>query len=156
METETSADLTLFEKPLPYANHSGLPSEEVAAAIAKDNGFRQIVKQLSDWRNANINQGTMFDRKVYMPPDSPFERMRVAKVAVSEDDVVGGLADATEAIAFHGGLKWESENPDESDILNQWAADVNLDDKVRQMWRETFTYSHFFFKLFHKINYCLS
>jgi hypothetical protein len=85
----------------------------------------------------------MFDRQSYTPPDNPYDMMRTARRAVLEDDIVAGAADATEAIAFSGGLKWESSDPDDADVFNQLAADLNLDDLIRVMWRESFTLDMF-------------
>jgi hypothetical protein len=110
--------------------------------IARDPQVRQLAQQLSSWvetaRSYGSGQASMFDRTLYTPPDSPYERMRVAQHAVANDDVISGIADATEALAFHGGLKWESSDPNEADLMNQLSADLNLDDVIRSMWRELF------------------
>lgn len=125
-------------KPLGIMNTTAI----AVGDLVRQPAVQQLANQLGQWvehaRSYGPNRPSMFDRALYTPPDSPYERMRVAQHAVANDDVVSGIADATEALAFHGGLKWESSDPNESDLMNQLSADLNLDDVIRSMWRELF------------------
>jgi len=143
-EVEATSDLMLPDgRPLGLINTTPIAT----GAIAKDPEMARLAREVGNWvekaRAGVVRRGGMFDRTMYNPPDSPYEQMRVARHAVTEDDVVGGVADATEALAFLGGLKWESEEADEADIFNQLSADLNLDAKIREMWRELFTTDQF-------------
>lgn len=108
--------------------------------LAESREFREIASQLSRWVNnsrARSVNSSMFNRDRYLPPDNPYDQMRAARHAVQTDDIVGGVADLSESLAFTG-IKWESENADEADALNQLSADLNLDAVVRAMYREQF------------------
>jgi hypothetical protein len=143
-EVEATSQLWLPDgRPVGMQNESPVSS----GAIAADRSVQQLVRQLGNWietsrQNVGDRAG-MFNRSLYVVPDSPYAQMRVARLAVRQDDVVGGVADATEALAFDGGQKWESSNPDDADVFNQISADINLDAKIREMWRETFTVDQF-------------
>ena len=107
-----------------------------------DPKMRQLANQLSRWvdqARATTNRATMFDRGKYVSSDNVYDQMRTARAAVKDDDVVSSTAELTEGMAFQG-VKWESEESDEADIFNQMAAEQNLDDVVRKIWREEFTY----------------
>lgn len=141
-EVEAVSDLTLADgRPLGVINATTL----AAGDIGRDPQVQSLVREMSRWVDISRPpaQGGMFDRQVYVPPDNPYDQMRTARRAVLEDDIVGGVADATEAIAFSGGLKWESSDPDDADVFNQMAADLDLDGAIRAMWRESFAIDQF-------------
>lgn len=122
-------------------NFSGLPDTVVTGSA----DFREAASQLQTWvhRTRQGGTSTLFNRGVFMPPDNPYEEMRAARAAVQHDDIVSGVAENTEGLAF-GGIKWEAENPDDADVFNQLSAELNLDGVVRAMYREDFTYSQVF------------
>lgn len=104
--------------------------------------MRQVAAQLSRWvdqTRAVTNRSTLFDRAAYVPSENVYDQMRMARAAVQNDDIVGGIAEVTEGLAFDG-VKWESRDADDSDVFNQMAAEQDLDAVVRRMWREQFTY----------------
>lgn len=104
--------------------------------------MRQLAADMTRWVNqarAATNRSSMFDRGAYAVPDNPYEQMKYARKAVATDDVVGGVAEITEGLAFDG-VKWESSEPDEADIFNQMAGEQQLDAVVRRIYREEFTY----------------
>jgi hypothetical protein len=108
-----------------------------------DPKMRQMAAQLSRWvdnARAATNRSSMFDRGAYVAPDNQYRQMSIARTAVQNDDIVGGIAELTESLAFQG-IKWESSEPDEADVFNQISAEIDMDALVRKMYRETFTYS---------------
>ncbi len=144
MDIEINSDLLLPDgQAIGVANQTGVATGE----IARDPQVKRLMREVSSWieqaRRRGTSRASMFDRNVYVPPDNPYEQMRVARIAMAEDDIVSGVADATEALAFHGGLKWESSDPDEADVLNQLSAEINLDGKIREMWRDLFSSDQF-------------
>lgn len=111
--------------------------------IAESRAVKGLMTQLTDWvqtARAGSANGGLLDRSAYTLPENPYNAMKQARTAVRTDDIVGGVADATEALAFEGGIKWEAAETDDADLFNQLSADWNLDAKIREMWRETFTY----------------
>lgn len=118
-------------------NQSGLPDAQVVV------GLDRTIREVATWADsvrAAAQRPSMFDRSAYAAPDNPYRQMEMAKQALINDDVVSGVADVTEGLAFQG-IKWESGEADEADIFNQLSADINLDEFVRTWHREDYTYS---------------
>jgi hypothetical protein len=143
-EVEATSELWLpGGRPLGVINQTTIATGE----IAEDPEVKKLASALGQWveksRQSSVVGASMFNRSLYQVPNTPYDQMRVARHAVREDDIVSGVADASEALAFDGGLKWESSNPDDADVFNQLSADLNLDGKIREMWRECFTVDQF-------------
>lgn len=149
-EVEVSSDLTYDGgKPIQIINAG---TEIATGDIAKDPEVQRLAGQLSQWvQNARAGAistmpgpggggGGMLDRNGWSWHENPYQNMRAIRDAIVYDDIMGGVAEATEALAFEGGLKWEAANPDDADIFNQMAADWNLDNVIRMMWRDCFRY----------------
>jgi len=106
---------------------------------------RKVARQVARWMGGEDPRSrgggpNMINRQSYSAPSTPFATMHVAHQAVENDDVVGGVVDVTEGLMFQG-QQFESEDQEESDIFNQIARDLNLDELARQWHREEFTYS---------------
>jgi hypothetical protein len=140
-EIEVSSDLSrLAGRDVAVINSSPIALGD----IGQDPSVQKLAREMSRWMDMSRPfKGSMFDRNVYTPPDNPYEIIRTCRRALQNDDIIGGVADATEAIAFGGGLRWESPLPDEADVFNQMSADLNLDDVIRVMWRENFAIDQF-------------
>lgn len=102
----------------------------------------RVARQIASWVQStrSNNRPSIFNRVAYIAPDNPYALMETAHNAVDNDDVVGGVADVTEGLMLQG-IKWESENAQDTDVFNQMARDLNLDEFARQWHREEFTYS---------------
>jgi hypothetical protein len=101
---------------------------------------REIARWTDEIRSRGKNAPSIFNRQAYVAPDNPYSQMQIAKNAVENDDVVGGVADVTEGLIFQG-IKWEAEESDDADIFNQVNRDLNMDDVARTWHRMMFTYS---------------
>lgn len=125
----------------PVINHSGLPD----TLISGDESMREIAGKLSRWidnaRSASTRTN-LFDRGAYVPPDNVYDEMLAARKAVVNDDMVAGVHEITESFALQG-VKWEGPSPDEADVFNQINQNINLDNVIRSMWKEVYTYSQF-------------
>lgn len=120
-----------------FLNMSGLPDTRVEGSL------REVASQLTRWvtdQRTTSARSSLFDRSAYVAPDNPYEQMRIARMAVANDDVVSGAAEVTEGLIFQG-LKWESESADDADVFNQISRDINLDGYVRVAHREMYTTS---------------
>jgi hypothetical protein len=87
--------------------------------------------------------GSLFQRDRYITPDRLFDQFRVAYDAAESDDVVSGILDSTEALAFNR-ISFSAEDEDEEDIWNQILFDLDLETRLREMWRELFICSQFY------------
>ena len=122
-------------------NATDVPTEEVM----KSKALEPIMSALVRWGNdmkPPTRAGNLFDRDRYVSPANIFDEMRLAYAAAERDDVVAGVLEATESLAL-AKMSLFSEDPDEEDIYNQIAGDLDLDSRLREMWREMFTVSQF-------------
>lgn len=121
-----------------YVNASGLPDRDVQPSL------REVASKLSDWMRGNQarnGRSNLFQRNKYASPDNPYDQMRVARTAVSDDDIVSSAADATTGLLLQD-VRWESEDNAIADVFNQISADIDLDTYLRIVLREEFTESH--------------
>ncbi len=87
--------------------------------------------------------GSIFDRDRFVTPKRFIDQIDVARDAVAHDDVVSGIVESTESLAF-GRLAIETDDPDEEDIWGQISIDIDLDSRLREMWRELATVSQIY------------
>lgn len=142
LEVMTDADGTVI------INESGVPTAEVigalqgisdasreSAALHRDPAMDAIVKWVSDTKgNAYKRRGGLLDRDKYVAPENIFDKMRVCYEA-SKDDIVASFLDSSEALAFSR-IAVECDDPDETDIWQQICDDIDLDNRMREIWRE--------------------
>lgn len=126
-------------------NSTDIPTSEVYGAMTGQQ--RQLLAALGSWtgqtRGLNRRNGNLFHRDRYVLPDSVFEQMETAYHAVENDDVVSGVLDSTESLAFSR-MSFNAEDLDEQEVYNQIAEQIDLDSRLREMWRELFTVSQFY------------
>lgn len=103
-------------------------------------GMRQIASQVQSWLNGQRAAAGTVQRPEFNRYDNVFEEMALAREAMRHDYVVSNFAEIAEGLALQG-TKWESSDWLTQDIFNQMAAEQNLDDLVRKMFRENFSVS---------------
>lgn len=129
-----SREIATTEAGVPWINATGVESYDL------DTKVDRVGREIANWLNQTRQRPDFYNRVAYVIPDNPYSQMRTARTAVENDDIVGGVCDVTEGLIFQG-LKWESQDAEASDIFNQWAADVNLDELARQWHREEFIHA---------------
>lgn len=98
--------------------------------------------------NPDVNQRqALFERNEYRTPRDIFSEFRLANKLVMSDDIVSGICELTENLAIQR-HKWETVDLDEEDIWRQISIDLELDQRLKEMWREAFTYSQFYVAMF--------
>lgn len=125
-------------------NDTDIDTSDVIKAVQGNN---PEMAALMRWSQGVQRQGGLFERDRYVMPGKVYEQMEVARHAALHDDVVSGVIDGTESLAF-GKVDFESEDEDEENIWNQIAADIDLDSRLREMWREEFTVSQVYTAIF--------
>ncbi len=120
-------------------NTSDLSTDFIATSIAAEH---PEVASLMRWSQQIDNRkgGGLIERDKYVTPRGIFDQMRVAQQAADRDDVVSGVLETTEALAFNK-MSVQSDDEDEENIWNQIIDDIDLDSRIREMWREMFTVS---------------
>lgn len=113
----------------------------------------QVRRALASWAediqpNYPVRDGGRPGRQGYWPrdryvtPGKVFEQMALAYQAL-DDDIVGAVADTSEAIAFQK-VAFQCEDQDQDDVWSQIGRDLNLDNFLRVAWRELLTVSQFY------------
>jgi hypothetical protein len=106
----------------------------------------RVYRALANWAEESGRPSrrdhSIFSRDRYVTPSKIFEQMAVAYDAL-DDDLVGNVADTSEAIAFQK-VEFESSDEDQEDVWGQIGRDLDLDGWMRQAWRELFTVSQFY------------
>lgn len=120
-------------------NDTGIPNNDVWNAVTAQS---PEIAALVRW-GQNTRGGGIFDRDKYVDPPNIFDQFRVAQDAVSSDDVVSGVLETTESLAFNK-VDFEAIDEDEEDVWNQVAEEIDLDARLREMWSELFTVSQFY------------
>lgn len=102
-----------------------------------------MVRWSQDTKLPTSRRGNLFDRDRYINPEHTWDQMKIAYHAAEMDDVVAGVLEMTEALAF-GRTSIDCHEPDEENIWAQISEDLELDRRLREMWREDFTVSQFY------------
>lgn len=123
-----------------YINEAGVP-EDVIGEL-KDN--REIASLIEQWSRSlsGFNTPTLdvFGRKRWEGTKHVFAQMSLCAWAVENDDILGTLADVTEGLMFDR-CGFDMFDNDQEDVWNQWAAEVDLDSRLREQARELFKVS---------------
>lgn len=120
-------------------NESGLSLDSIGAALHDQH---PELAALVRWGNAVApnRSGSLFERDRYVSPHGPYEQMRTAYFAAINDDIVSGVIETSEALAFSH-IDFEADDPDQENIWNQWADEMDLMAHLKEIWRELFTVS---------------
>ena len=128
-------------------NESDFSDDEVVAAINEQwPEWRGITKGLTSWASAvggyqpGGRKGSVFDRDRWVTPENIFDKFKMAADAARTDDVVAGVVETTEQLAFRK-VAFSCTNHDEESVWNQVADSLNLSQRLREVWREDFTIS---------------
>lgn len=103
---------------------------------------RALASWAEDTQGKKGRDRTIFSRNKFVTPSKIFEQMAMAEDAM-DDDVVGGVYDTSEAMAFKK-MSMQCEDEDQRDVWNQIAKDLNLDEFLRMVWRELFKNSQYY------------
>ena len=112
-------------------------------ADALKHSHPEIATMLNWGNNVRGRKGGLLERDRYTTPPHIYAQMKVSRDACESDDVVSGVLETTESLAFNR-MSVQCEEEDEEDIWNQIIEDIDLDDRIREMWREMFTVSQFY------------
>lgn len=130
---------------ISYVNEAGVP-EQVAEQVVM---HQEVARSIEQWMRSvgshvspsrRRRSWDLFNRDDYAQPQNLFEIMAQCAMAVEEDDVLSTLVETVEGLSFSK-MRFEADDEDQEDIWNQWARDVDLDSRVREIFRELFKVS---------------
>ena len=125
-----------------YVNEAGL-SETEMDQIRNNRDVANLVEKWTQELNASLApmpSVDMFNRGNWSGAKHPFAIMSQCAWSVENDDILSTLADVTEGLAF-GKCRFELMDEDQQDVWNQWAAEIDLDSRLRECFRELFKVS---------------
>jgi hypothetical protein len=129
-----------------YVDQYGIPKE------MRRQFETEIASEIEKWTQSlsTVNEGSydLFNRSRWEKERHTFAIMSKCAWAIENEEVLSTLADVTEALMFNKCSFGVKSDPDQEDIWNQWAADVDLDSRLREIARETFKVSQVYVGLF--------
>lgn len=132
---------------ISYVNEAGVPEEVARQAYRNadissviDRWMRGINGEANGDASRNTGDGSMFFRSRFSLTTSVYDQMLQCTDAVEYDEILSTIADVSEALAFNR-MSFECIDQDQEDIWNQVAADLDLDSRLREMWRELYKVS---------------
>lgn len=124
MSQQDRALVATFEQWVDNTRPKGLYAEEA----------------IGSYGSGHRRNGGIFMRDRYITPLRPWDQMRLAYDAVTSDDIVAGVCETTESLAFSS-MDFFALDADEQDVYNQIAAKIDLDRRMREIWRDLFVTS---------------
>lgn len=121
-------------------NDTDVSTDDVFSAFNSQHPELAALTRWGQQVTGAARQGGLFERDRFVTPDKIFEQFHVAFDAAQTDDVVSGILETTEALAFNK-ARIDCEDRDEEDFWNQVAEDLNLEERLREIWRELFIVS---------------
>jgi len=122
-------------------NQSGLETAEVIQSLQENiPELARINKWIDSWSGSATRSGGVREQNKFVIPEGVFNQFKVAAEAVKVDDVVGNAVDTTEQLAFKT-IKLECGEEEETNIANQILDNLDLEKRMREIWRELFTIS---------------
>lgn len=124
-------------------NDTGVSNDEIFSAMRQQHPeVAQLIRWGTDAKPRG-RAGGIFERDRYVTPVQLYQQFQVALDAAENDDVVSGVLESTEALAFNK-VAMACDDEQEEDIWNQIIENIEIDKRLREMWRETFTVSQFY------------
>ncbi len=122
---------------------TGLPAGVVVTPeLLEDPSVATMIRRIRTDLTSARNRFSFSQRDAYARPDTRLGAMRVARDALEYDDIVSGVAEETEALAFTQ-LDIFSPVDREESVWNQIAGDLDLDTFFRVGWERLFVDSQF-------------
>lgn len=138
---------------ISYVNESGLPDDVIMRHFRGGDGMQEISSIIERWSQSLHQPGVsqsldIFNRTRWSENQSHIHAtMSKVAWAVENDDTLSTLADVIEGLMWSAKNRFELIDEDQEDFWNQWSADINLDEMLRQMGREEFKVSQFYMGL---------
>lgn len=137
-------------------NATEVSNEDIYRALS-DDGNRALMRTFEEWaqntsgglrayaeggQSGSVDRraGNLWHRDRYVMPGTFVDQMRLARTACLDDDIVAGVAETTESLAFSS-MSFFAEDREEQDVYNQVARKLDLDSRLREIWRELFCVS---------------
>lgn len=130
----------LDQGDLLLVNSTDIPDEDIRAALRTQ--YPEVAK-LKNWVaefQGRSRPGGLVNQNKYVSPTNIFDEFRTAAAAARDDDIVSNAVETTEQLAFKR-IAMEVQNSDEASIWNQIVDDLNLEQRMREIWREIFILS---------------
>lgn len=124
---------------ITVVNRSEVPTSRVMDHLRES----PVFATLSSWADGlgSMREGSLIDRDKFVTPGSLKAQFDLAEWAVENDNVVGGIADITEDMAYTR-VTVRCGDAEQDDIWAQILNDLDLETRLKEIWRELYTYSN--------------
>jgi hypothetical protein len=143
-EVDTGIIEEIGDGEVLWVNETGIDDAVVQQAITNQvPELARLTRRLDQWSNdyrGNSREGGLFSQNKYVAPNNMFDEFRLAAQAARDDDIVSNAVETTEQLAFKR-VALESQNDDETTIWQQIKDDLNIETRMREIWRELFIVS---------------
>lgn len=141
----TGSEILVDQTGTQIINETTIADEDIIGALRDQH---PELHALVAWSNEiQRRTGGIFERDRYLTPPEIFKQFKVALDAAESDDIVSGVLETTESLAFNN-VKVECEDEDEEDVWNQIMDELDFYARAREMWRELFIVSQFYIAVF--------
>lgn len=124
-----------------YINLSDLPDKLILETLREQREFARVEKWVDSWKGSSRRRNsTPFNQDKYTIPPGIFDQFRVAAEAAKYDDVVANAIEVTEQLAFKR-IGVECGDDALNNIASQIIDELDLVQRMREMWRELFVIS---------------
>lgn len=124
-------------------NDTTIDTNDIMTALHEQHPELASLVRWSTQTQSHGRSGSLFERDKYLTPANIYDQFRVAYEAAQMDDVVAGVMETSEALAFTR-IGFEADDEDEESVWDQIAEDIDLTSRLKEMWRELFTVSQFY------------
>lgn len=139
-DPEIGASILINDTDLPDEVIEGVVRDQLGGGVISGRDLAVLTRWSSNAQGQARRNKSAFDRDRYVNPVSIFDQFRTAADAVKNDDVVSGVIETTEQLAFKR-VAVESEDKDEEYVWNQVVDELDLATRMREIWRELFAIS---------------
>ena len=124
-------------------NETSVSNEDVFHALRTQHPEVASLVRWGTEMHPQGRHGGIFERDRYVTPSTIYQQFKVAQDACENDDIVSGVLEQTEALAFNR-ISMACDDEQEEDVWNQIMDNIEIDKRLREMWRETFMVSQFY------------
>lgn len=130
-----------IEGEVGFINESDLSDAAVKEILKERAEFARVERFVNSWGGSpRRRSSTIFNQDRYTIPEGIFDQFRVAADAARYDDVVSNAVEVTEQLAFQK-VSIECGDDDLDNISSQILDDLDIINRMREIWRELFIVS---------------
>jgi hypothetical protein len=126
-----------FGSDITIMNDTDIADSDVIQAINDQHPELAALTRWSQTMQSGRGDSGLIKRDRFLAPQGIFAQIQVGQDIAESDDVASNIIDTTEQLAFNR-VVVECDDLDEQDIWRQIMDDIDIEARMREMWREMF------------------